>query len=250
MLHAPTSDRKRGAVNPAVAEAAMRRFVPPMPAASNQTRLQTLQRKPDCACGGKCDSCAQKRESFIGDLDEKIEKLTPDGGSSRPPGSTLPYREAKDLADCIRIMGAESTDYCREVVLGEKQQTCTDICDRAYSDASLNTGGGGVDCDGAKKCACVFDVPPLKRGQCPDFDQVVLNHESKHVTDNNSDCDPTKGLHRAKVRDVSKLVQTECKHRKASIAEIDVLIPKAKGDCKTGMESIRAILDTWVKANC
>jgi hypothetical protein len=32
---------------------------------------------------------------------------------------TLPYREAKDLADCMRIMGPDSADYCRQEVLHE-----------------------------------------------------------------------------------------------------------------------------------
>ncbi|MEK6321046.1 MAG: DUF4157 domain-containing protein [Acidobacteriota bacterium] len=35
-------------------------------------------------------------------------------------GTTLPYREATELATCIRIMGEGNTDYCRQVVLGEK----------------------------------------------------------------------------------------------------------------------------------
>ncbi len=34
-------------------------------------------------------------------------------------GSTLPYREATQLLECIRIMGEESRDYCREQVLVE-----------------------------------------------------------------------------------------------------------------------------------
>ena len=43
-------------------------------------------------------------------------------GSSgrRNSSSTLPYREAKNLADCIRIMGPASTQYCRREVLGEE----------------------------------------------------------------------------------------------------------------------------------
>jgi hypothetical protein len=35
-------------------------------------------------------------------------------------GGTLPYREATELAKCIKIMGEESSEYCREEVLGEK----------------------------------------------------------------------------------------------------------------------------------
>ena len=34
-------------------------------------------------------------------------------------GGTLPYREAKELAECIRIMGESSAAYCREEVLHE-----------------------------------------------------------------------------------------------------------------------------------
>lgn len=49
-----------------------------------------------------------------------VEDLTGNPMSQRPPGSTLPYREATELAECIRIMGEESADYCRETVLGEK----------------------------------------------------------------------------------------------------------------------------------
>ena len=37
-------------------------------------------------------------------------------------GTTLPYREATELLECIRIMGEENGDYCREVVLGDKPE--------------------------------------------------------------------------------------------------------------------------------
>lgn len=35
-------------------------------------------------------------------------------------GSTLPYREATNLLDCIRIMGPDSAEFCRREVLGEE----------------------------------------------------------------------------------------------------------------------------------
>ena len=35
------------------------------------------------------------------------------------PGSTLPYRQATELMECLRIMGEENRDYCRQEVLGE-----------------------------------------------------------------------------------------------------------------------------------
>lgn len=34
-------------------------------------------------------------------------------------GSTLPYRQATELLDCIRILGEESAAFCRQEVLGE-----------------------------------------------------------------------------------------------------------------------------------
>ena len=37
----------------------------------------------------------------------------------RHRGSTLPFRQATELAECIRIMGQESMAYCRQTVLGE-----------------------------------------------------------------------------------------------------------------------------------
>ncbi|MEQ8963027.1 MAG: DUF4157 domain-containing protein, partial [Coleofasciculus sp. C2-GNP5-27] len=39
--------------------------------------------------------------------------------SLRYRGGTLPYREATELVECIRIMGEENSAYCRHEVLGE-----------------------------------------------------------------------------------------------------------------------------------
>src|SRR5262249_30076652 len=118
----------------------------------------------------------------------------------------------------------------------------------AYKDSSLNHGGGGVLCDGATKCPCAFDVPPLTRGQCSALDDNVLAHERRHLGD--VDCDSSKGLHRPKFRDPSKANASECTHRKESIAELDKVIPSQTGDCKSGMQTIRDKLNTWVTANC
>lgn len=125
---------------------------------------------------------------------------------------------------------------------------CSSICDRAYASASLNDGGGGVICDGARKCACVFDVPPLKRGACPGFDAIVLTHERRHLGD--VDCNPSGGLHRPPFRNPAEANASECTHRRESIAEMDAVIPIAAGSCKRGMEQIRGVLAAWVAANC
>jgi hypothetical protein len=233
MLQAFAHDKRRSLLRSVTPRPKSRVPGPPIPAFSNQLLLRTLQQKPDCACGGQRADRKPKAESFYGDLNDGIEKLAP------------------DIASLSRVTGdPEVVPMDKDAGKKEKAPDCGDICDRAYKDDTLNTGGGGVVCDGATKCACVFDVPPLKRGQCPDFDRVVLTHETHHVTENNSECDPKGGLHRAKVKDDSKLEATECKHRKESIKELDAVIPKNKGDCKTGMQAIRDLLDTWVKANC
>lgn len=55
----------------------------------------------------------QRRE-----LDDPFRRRAPGDG----PGlgsSTLPYREATELVECIRIMGEENREYCRAEVLGE-----------------------------------------------------------------------------------------------------------------------------------
>ncbi|MCB1037504.1 MAG: hypothetical protein KDD47_26975, partial [Acidobacteria bacterium] len=45
-----------------------------------------------------------------------VQRRIPPGGQG--PGDPLPYREATELAECMRIM--KDSDYCREQVLGEK----------------------------------------------------------------------------------------------------------------------------------
>jgi hypothetical protein len=125
---------------------------------------------------------------------------------------------------------------------------CPDICNRAYANASLNSGGGGVICDGVTKCPCVFDVPPLLKGQCPGFDAIVRTHETRHLPD--VDCNPAGGLHRPPFRNPAAANSSECAHRRQSIAEMDRIIPIAAGVCKTGMVSIRSDLNTWVTGNC
>jgi hypothetical protein len=48
-------------------------------------------------------------------------RLFDDGSSSIGRGTTLPYREATELAACVRIMGEENVLFCRQQVLGEDQ---------------------------------------------------------------------------------------------------------------------------------
>jgi len=127
---------------------------------------------------------------------------------------------------------------------------CGSICDRAYANSSLNYGGGGVVCDGATKCPCSFDIPPLplRRGACPGMDAIAVAHERRHLGD--VDCNPAGGLHRPNFRDPSAAMASECTHRRETIAEVNAILPGSTGVCKTGMTALRDLLQTWVTANC
>lgn len=202
-----------------------------MPALSNQSRLQMLERKTDCACGGQCGGCKSKASSslnFYGDLEGDILRLAPDG-----PGETTQE---------IGSPGSEAEP------LQSGGGGCTSLCNRAYADPALNTGGGGVVCEKGVKCACVFDVSPLRRGQCPGFDAIVLAHETRHLPE--TECSATAPLSRLGPRPGVDLMTVECTHRRESIREIDAILPGSAGICKTGMQTIRNGLDAWVKANC
>jgi hypothetical protein len=182
--------------------------------------------------GGSCPKCRQEgigSPAYYGDLDKGVPQLTPDAGA---PAQTTDAGAPVPKTDAGAPAGGD----------------CSSICDRAYANSSLNFGGGGVICDGSTKCACVFDVPPLHRGQCPDFDANVRAHETRHLGD--VDCNPTGGLHRPGFRNPSAANASECTHRRESMAELDAVIPRQTGACKPGMQTIRAMLASWVQANC
>ena len=67
-------------------------------------------------------------------------------------GSTLPYRESVELADCLRIMGDKNMDYCLEAVPREKSRR---VCSGSgtgnpLSDMSTFQSPGGSGWWGAK----------------------------------------------------------------------------------------------------
>lgn len=70
----------------------------------------------------------RKAEDSIPQTDSLLLQRAPvgDAPAGEPrrtsPGGTLPYREATNLLDCIRIMGEANAEYCRQEVLGEPPQ--------------------------------------------------------------------------------------------------------------------------------
>jgi len=59
------------------------------------------------------------------------ERRWPNAPGGGLGGGTLPYREATELLECVRIMGAGSAEYCREEVLGERPAAKAPACDAA-----------------------------------------------------------------------------------------------------------------------
>lgn len=80
--------------------------------------------------GIRVEQDSPKRETITVQRDStNREKL-----SQPRHGSTLPYREAKNLTDCIRIMGPRSSKYCRQEVLGEKVENVPETAEQVAID--------------------------------------------------------------------------------------------------------------------
>ena len=79
---------------------------------------------------------------------QRLQRATLDGMDGAPDASgaaprdgasasTLPYRQATSLLDCIRIMGADNADECRHEILGTPRQVpplCVPATDPTWSD--------------------------------------------------------------------------------------------------------------------
>jgi hypothetical protein len=152
----------------------------------------------------------------------------------------------------LSLVGCKGGDSGVEKVPApeKKAATCDDICSRAKADSKLNDSAGGVICDGATKCACLFDYAPLGivRGECPELDATSRRHEERHLSD--VDCDASKGLHRPPFRDPAKATESECAHRTEQRDALTEAIKKAVEPCKTKLTSLRDAQDAFVKSSC
>lgn len=89
----------------------------------------------------------------------------------------LSYRESKNLADCVRIMGPESRAYCRATVLGEPMPRVEDWDFTPAEHAALKKSGGAL------KFAAGSDwfPDPLKKNLLATLDKL-LDPNLKDVT--------------------------------------------------------------------
>jgi hypothetical protein len=96
----------------------------------------------------------QRGDLLEREADVMADTVTRSSSSRRDrfAGGTLPYRQATELAECIRIMGDKSTGYCREVVLGEKPKSTCDptAVQNPLSDISTFQSPGASGWWGAK----------------------------------------------------------------------------------------------------
>lgn len=96
-------------------------------------------------------------------------------------GGTLPYREATELVDCMRIMGKGSEDYCNNVVLG----TPMPALKYGAMTVSMTAGGPGAtgtiqfdpDQDKCPKCNKIRLVQAVRIFEKPGQDYVWPNAE-------------------------------------------------------------------------
>jgi Domain of unknown function (DUF4157) len=59
------------------------------------------------------------RQQVSRQMNPMEERASPSREPRRHARSTLPYHQAAELAECIRIMGDANAAYCRQIVLGE-----------------------------------------------------------------------------------------------------------------------------------
>jgi hypothetical protein len=114
---AATSSRQMGARAYTVGNAVVFGAGQYKPATSSGQRLlaheltHVLQQR-----AGGADGVAVQRSPLDG-LDDAHRRRGTADGLGHPPGDPLPFREATELAECIRIM--KDPEYCRREVLGE-----------------------------------------------------------------------------------------------------------------------------------
>jgi RHS repeat-associated protein len=121
---------------------------------------------------------------------------------------------------------------------------CDDVCANAAS-SSMNTGQGGtVVCCKGIKCPCSFGVAPARRGECPDIDQIIVDHETKHMDE--SHCPSQKMCAPAHVKPPVSTAAVECTHRRESLTQLFKL--RAQGNvCSQSAATATAGLIAYLK---
>ena len=72
-------------------------------------------------CGEEIKKRDKNKEILIQRIPRVLIQRIPRDGMERS-GQTLPYAQANALADCIRIMGEDNSEYCRERILNSSDE--------------------------------------------------------------------------------------------------------------------------------
>jgi len=132
--------------------------------------------------------------------------------------------------------------------------SCDTICSAALQDPRISKkGAGGVICFNGTKCACTFPVEidriPLNPGDCPDIDDIIKEHETKHFPE--VDCIGCE-LHRPARRKSISWEDSECGPMRDSIEQLKKLRLK-KGlplKCQLVIDGYVGELEKQVRDNC
>ena len=80
-------------------------------------------------------------------------------------GGTLPYREATELLNCIKIMGDQNSEYCREKALGEKPVVKLSAAGQALADELSLIIAGAEWKEIRKRVYPLESAPGIKRAK-------------------------------------------------------------------------------------
>jgi RHS repeat-associated protein len=135
--------------------------------------------------------------------------------------------------------------------LGLCGKSCDAICaDFNKSPYAFIMSPGTLVCgESGQKCACYVPgkaYPP--KGECPELEKNIIDHEKRHFSD--ISCDgKSAGMLGIWVNDVSYDL-VECSERARSLIQLGQLVAHAPGKCKKAMQDLYDAQWTWVMSNC
>ena len=128
--------------------------------------------------------------------------------------------------------------------------TCDEVCARLLNDKpNLGKRGGTVACYDGQKCPCVFGVPGIAPGDCPEIDKDIREHEEKHIPEvicQGSKCNVSQAVFPTQGDQIKK----ECPHRRDSRENLIAAYPNATPSCKDKIKFMVKLMENFLSANC
>jgi RHS repeat-associated protein len=136
---------------------------------------------------------------------------------------------------------------------------CAKVCADAYVNPKHDSMGGGVTCLKGQACPCVFDtvvknksgktILSIMKGECPERDKIVEEHERGHCSD--TDCSNSDRPRRGGPKG-GFTKPGECEQRRNEVARLAVaaLAPGTSRNCAEKMFALSQLQNLWVGAEC